>query len=61
MNQPPYVQPIVITSPYSGEPIRPQIRERISDGKVYTEAYWMCPSSGQFVKKGIVKIEPVKK
>jgi len=61
MNQLPLVQPTIITSPYSGEPIRPQIRTRISDGQVYTEAYWTCPSSGQFVKKGIVKIEPVKK
>lgn len=55
-----YVQPIVITSPYSGSPIRPQIRTRESNNKVYTEAYWICPDSGQFVKKGVVSIEDKK-
>lgn len=54
------VQPIVITSPFSGSPIRPQIRTRISAGKLYTEAHWYCPDSGRFVKKGIIKVEDQK-
>lgn len=57
MNQIPYVQPVIISSPYSGSPIRPQIRTRESDGKIYTEAHWYCPDSGQFVKKGIISVQ----
>lgn len=56
MNNTPIVQPKIINSPYSGSPIRPQLRDRESDGKIYTEAYWYCPDSGRFVQKGIVKI-----
>lgn len=60
MNNIPLVQPIIITSPHSGSPIRPQIRTRESDGKIYTEAYWICPDSGRFVKKGVVSVKDVK-
>ena len=56
MNQIPYVQPRIITSPFSGSPMKPQIRTRESDGKVYTEAYWYCPDSGRFVQKGVVSV-----
>jgi hypothetical protein len=56
MNQIPYVQPKIITSPFSGSPMKPQLRTRESDGKIYTEAYWYCPDSGRFVQKGIVSI-----
>jgi len=57
MNHIPYVQPVIIQSPFSGSPIRPQIRTRESEGKLYTEAHWYCPDSGRFVKKGIVSVE----
>ena len=57
MNQIPFVQPVIIQSPFSGSPIRPQVRTRESDGKICTEAHWYCPDSGRFVKKGIVSIE----
>ena len=57
----PLVQPVIITSPFSGSPMRPQIRVRESAGQLYTEAHWYCPDSGRFVRKGIVKVEPVKK
>jgi len=60
MNNIPLVQPVIITSPFSGSPIRPQIRTRESEGRVYTEAHWYCPDSGRFVRKGIVKIEQKK-
>ena len=51
------VQPVIITSPHSGSPIRPRITTRVSGNKIYTEAHWYCPDSGRFVKKGVVKIE----
>lgn len=57
MNQIPFVQPKIITSPHSGSPIRPQIRMRESEGKIYEEAHWICPDSGRFVQKGIVSIK----
>lgn len=60
MNNISMVQPVVISSPFSGSPIRPQIRTRVSEGKLYTEAHWYCPDSGRFVKKGIIKIEDQK-
>lgn len=60
MSNMPQVQPKIIASPYTGNPIRPQIRTRESDGKIYTEAYWYCPDSGRFVQKGVVKVEDKK-
>lgn len=54
------VQPKVITSPFSGEPVRPQIRMREAGNKIYKEAHWYCPSSGRFIQKGIVSIEDKK-
>ena len=61
MNQIPYVQPKIITSTFSGSPMKPQIRTRESDGKIYTEAYWYCPDSGRFVQKGVISITDKKK
>lgn len=61
MNNIPIVQPVIIASPFSGSPIRPQIRTRESEGCIYTEAHWYCPDSGRFVKKGVVKVEPKNK
>ena len=60
MNQIPYVQPKIIASPFSGSPMKPQIRKRESDGQIYTEAYWYCPDSGRFVTKGIISIDKKK-
>lgn len=55
------VNPQPIRSPYTGHIVRPRLREREYLGKVYTEAQWICPDSGQFIRKGIVKVEDVKK
>ncbi len=60
MNEIPYVQPKIINSPFSGAPMKPQIRTRVSDGKIYTEAYWFCPDSGRFVQKGVISIDDKK-
>lgn len=60
MSNVPLVQPKIIPSPFSGSPIRPQIRTREDGQKVYTEAHWICPDSGRFVMKGIVKVEDKK-
>ena len=60
MNNIPLVQPKIIASPVTGNPVRPQIRTRESQGKIYTEAYWYCPDSGAFIQKGVVSVEDKK-
>jgi hypothetical protein len=44
-------------SPYTGELVRPKIVTTERDNKIYTEAQWYCPNSGQFIRKGLIKIE----
>jgi len=53
------VKPVKITSPISGQPVEPKIVTRVYGDKIYTEAHWIDPSSGAFIRKGIVKIEPL--
>ena len=55
------VNPQPIRSPLTGRLIQPRIREREYLGKIYTEAHWICPDSGQFVRKGLVKVEDIKR
>jgi hypothetical protein len=55
------VTPTSIISPYTGGLIKPRIKTREYRGKIYTEAHWICPNSGQFIRKGIVKVEDVNK
>lgn len=58
-----YVRPINIVSPFTGDTVKPKLITTERAGKLYTEAHWICPNSGQFIRKGLVKIEdkPVKK
>jgi hypothetical protein len=56
-----YIQPKIIQSPISGEPIRPQIKTYIKDGKEITEAIYTDPASGSFVRKGIVSVREIKR
>jgi len=51
------VQPKQIISPISGQPVTPKIVVVKNGKNTITEAHWICPSSGQFIRKGIVKIE----
>jgi hypothetical protein len=55
------VRAIPIASPISGEPCLPRIHKVERGGKIYTEAHWICPASGAFIRKGIVSIEDVKR
>lgn len=52
-----FVRPIIINSPVTGDPIRPKLVNIERDGKIYTEAHWYCPRSGQFIKKGLVEVK----
>jgi hypothetical protein len=55
------IQPKVIQSPISGEPIRPTLRTYIKGNQEITEAIYTDPASGVFVHKGIVSIKDIKK
>lgn len=55
------VTPKIIASPISGQPVAPRIHTYEKGGKVIKEAHWIDPSSGAFIRKGIVSIEDVKK
>tara|TARA_R100001163_G_scaffold728_6_gene1103 strand:- start:9280 stop:9450 length:171 start_codon:yes stop_codon:yes gene_type:complete len=55
------VRAIPIASPISGETVQPRLHKVERDGKVYTEAHWIDPASGAFIRKGIVSIEDVQK
>ena len=50
------VRPTKITSPISGQPVVPRLTERRYGQHIYHEAVWIDPSSGAFIRKGIVKI-----
>jgi hypothetical protein len=51
------VNPQPIRSPFTGNLVRPRLQTREYLGKVYTEAHWTCPDSGQYIRKGLVKVE----
>ena len=53
-----YVKPIQIMSPYSGVMVKPKLREKDYGDKIVVEAWWYCPSSGEFMQKGIVSEHP---
>ena len=55
------VNPQPIRSPYTGNLVRPRLRTREYLGKVYTEAHWTCPDSGQYIRKGLVSVEDIKR
>ena len=55
------VNPQPIQSPYTGALVRPRMRTREYRGKLYTEAHWVCPDSGNFIRKGLVKVEDIRK
>jgi hypothetical protein len=52
--------PKMIKSPFSGAYIKPMMRTREDATNIYTEAIYNCPSSGQFVQKILISVEPKK-
>lgn len=55
------IQPKIIISPISGQPVKPRIRTYIREGKEITEAEYIDPSSGAFIRKGVVSVKDVSK
>lgn len=56
-----FVKPVIIASPISGNPVKPQIKTFVRGDQKVTEAHWVDPNSGTFIRKGIVSVENVKK
>ena len=54
------IQPKIIQSPISGEPVRPQLKTYIKSGQKITEAIYTDPATGTFIRKGIVSVEDIK-
>lgn len=54
-----FISPRIITSPISGQPVKPRIRTYIRDGKEITEAEYIDPASGTFIRKGIVSVKEI--
>jgi len=50
------VQPKIINSPISGQPVKPRLRTYIRGQKEITEAEWIDPASGAFIQKGVVSV-----
>ena len=49
------VQPKKIQSPFLGEWSTPKIITKDYGKQIVKEAWWYCPSTGQYVTKGIVE------
>jgi hypothetical protein len=61
MNNRNMVRPVIITSPISGNPVTPRIIKYQRGNETVTEAHWIDPNSGTFIRKGVVSIELTKK
>jgi hypothetical protein len=55
------IQPKVMQSPISGEPMRPTIRTYINGNQEITEAIYTDPASGIFVHKGVISVKDISK
>jgi len=51
------IQPKIIQSPISGEPMKPRLKTYIRGNQEIVEAEYIDPASGQFVRKGIVSVK----
>lgn len=51
-----FIQPRIITSPISGQPVKPRLKTYVREGKEVVEAEYIDPASGTFIRKGIVSV-----
>lgn len=56
-----FIQPKPITSPISGQTVKPRLRTYIREGKEIVEAEYIDPASGTFIRKGIVSVRDLPK
>jgi hypothetical protein len=51
------IQPKIIQSPISGEPVKPRLKTYIRNQQEIVEAEYIDPASGSFIRKGIVSVK----
>ena len=49
------VEPRIIQSPYDGSLVKPRLVTKTIGNIEITEAHWICPSTGLFIRKGTVE------
>ena len=54
-----FIQPKIIQSPISGEPVKPTLKTYINGKQEITEAIYTDPASGVFIRKGIVSVKDI--
>jgi len=59
MNSNQFVRPVKIPSPYTGDYCEPRVRETVDNNYRTKEAIWICPTTGEYFKRGIVSREPL--
>ena len=55
------IQPKIIVSPISGQPVKPTLKTYVRGNQEIVEAHYIDPSSGSFIRKGIVSCKEIKK
>jgi len=55
------ILPKPIVSPISGQPVRPLLKTYIKGDKEITEAHYIDPASGTFIRKGLVSVKDISK
>lgn len=53
------ISPRPIVSPISGQTVKPILKTYIREGKEITEAHYIDPASGTFIRKGVVSVKDV--
>jgi hypothetical protein len=53
------ILPKPIVSPISGQTVKPIFKTYIREGKEITEAHYIDPASGTFIRKGVVSVKDV--
>jgi hypothetical protein len=53
------IQPKIIQSPISGEPVKPRLKTYIRNHQEIVEAEYIDPASGSFIRKGIVSVRDI--
>ncbi|CAB5226387.1 hypothetical protein UFOVP760_163 [uncultured Caudovirales phage] len=53
------IQPKIIQSPISGEPVKPRLKTYIRNQQEIVEAEYIDPASGSFIRKGIVSVRDI--
>ena len=54
------IEPKIIVSPISGQPVKPRLKTYIRNQQEIVEAEYIDPASGSFIRKGIVSITDLK-